>query len=156
MLVLTSVLCGAPVDFRGGKVHNAELSLTMPRISAFVPENYTELPADRIYAAVTISCDEGRCLSIHDYGLEVFGKVYPCVAIRTGNGAFNAAHDDSVRVNPKSQYTLLFITDSKLVGLNAAETHILKALFAKGAFSAQKIEFKNLGKKNFSKGKASR
>ena len=144
LIIMSSVLCGGTVDFRGGKVLCAELSTAVPRISGFVPDNYNELPADRIYAAVTVMCDEGRSLSIYDYGLEVFGKVYPCIAIRTNNGIFTAAHDDSSRVNPKHKYTLLFITDSKLAGLNSNEMHGLRSLYAKGKFAVQKAGFLSL------------
>lgn len=149
ILASVSVLCGATVDFRGGRVLCAEFSLTAPAISGFVPGNYTDLPLDRIYAAVTVMCDEGRSLSIHDYGLDVFDKVYPCIAIRTNNGRFTATPDGVGRINPKHKYTLLFMADSKLVGLGDNETYILRARFASGKFAGQKIIFRTLGKKAF-------
>ena len=149
-LVLAAVLCGGTAGFRGGRILCAELSLTDPAsaITKAAADRYPVevLPsaANRIYAAVTFKGHDGRKLSIHDYGIECFGRVYPCVAIRKGGAAFSGAPDAVFNMDPKVTYTMLFVLDSTLTGQNDVEELTVRARFAEGPLSRQKVKFKNL------------
>ena len=125
-LLATSLLCGATVDFRSGKILNAEISSVKPRVLNFNPKAFTDLPENPLYAAVTVSFDDGRHLSIHDYGLEA-SKVYHCIAIRTGSKPFDGNYKGEITVSPKEKYTLLFVIDTA-AGLNDESSMTLKAL----------------------------
>lgn len=135
------------VDFRGGKVLCAEISSTRPAIRGFDEKNFRDLPAQRLYAALTVLCDADRALSIHDYCLDHYG-VFPCVAIREDNGAFISSTDAVIRVNPKKKYTLLFIIDAAVAGSDE-EICSIKAACDNGPFSKQQIPFKIIKNKPF-------
>ena len=149
LFLLCSFLGGATVDFRGGKILNAELSLVKPPIREFNPKNYTNLPEKPLYAALTILCDDGRRLSIHDFGLDVFNKVYPCIAIQQGTKGFSGSIKATALVNPKEKYTLLFVLDANASGLNKEENITVKALCPPEKYSRQVVTFKNLEKSPF-------
>ena len=140
-LLATSLLCGATVDFRSGKILNAEISSTKPRILNFNPKTFTDLPENPLYAAVTVSFDDGRHLSIHDYGLEA-SKVYHCIAIRTGSKPFDGNYKSVITVSPKEKYTLLFVIDAA-AGLNDESTMTLKALCDPQKYAYPSIIFVN-------------
>ena len=143
-LLAASFLCGATVDFRSGKILNAEISSVKPRLLNFNPKVFTDLPEKPLYAAVTVSFDDGRHLSIHDYGLEA-SKLYHCIAIRTGSKPFNANYKEVITVSPKEKYTLLFVIDAA-AGLNDESTMVLKGLCAPLKYSYPPIVLVN--KKN--------
>lgn len=148
LLLMTSVLCGAALDFRGGKILCAELSLVRPPVSGFDPSLYKNLPVNPIYAAVTITCDDGRRLSVHDFGIES-GGVYPCIAFKKEKGRFNGSIELVENVRPKVRYTLLFMLDASYMGLNDEEIFAVKALFPPDKYSRQQVPFRNLRKKPF-------
>ena len=143
MLLTTTVLLGASWDFRGGKILCAELSFTKPAVPGTLLQAQKNLPAKPVFAALTILCDDGRRLSVHDYGIEA-GGIYPCVAIKKERSAFSAAGTEGRMADPKARYTLLFVLDAAYVGLNAEELLTLKALFPPEKYSRQQIPFKNL------------
>ena len=148
LLFAAAVLCGGTAEFRGGRILCAELSRKGPAsaVTEKAAARYPELPlpADRIYACVTFKGHDGRKLSIHDYGIECFGRVYPCIAFRKNGGAFTDSVHDAPRIDPKARYTLLFILDSKFVGLNKVEELNVKALFPPEKISRSRLLFKNL------------
>ena len=147
-LFAAALLCGGTAEFRGGRILCAELSRKDPApavtVKASVRHPELPLPADRIYACVTFKGHDGRKLSIHDYGIESYGRVYPCVAFRKNGGAFSDSVHDAPRIDPKARYTLLFILDSKFVGLNKVEELNVKALFPPEKISRSRVLFKNL------------
>ena len=151
LLLTVNVLCGAAVEFRSGKLLCAELSSKRPSITAFDAAIYPELPATPVYAALTFRPDRDRRISIHDFGIDVFGKVYPCIAVRKGNAAFSGAWNKSEIMDVKSTYTMLFILDAKELGIEGKTTLSLslKALFPPAELALQKVEFKVLGQKVF-------
>ena len=147
-LFAAAVLCGGTAEFRGGRILCAELSRKnpAPAVTEKASVRYPELPlpADRIYAAVTFKGHDGRKLSIHDYGIECFGRVYPCVAFRKNGGTFVDSPHEAPGIDPKARYTLLFILDAKLTGLNKIEELNVKALFPPENLSRSRVLFKNL------------
>ena len=152
-LFAAALLCGGTAEFRGGRILCAELSRKDPApavtVKASVRHPELPLPADRIYACVTFKGHDGRKLSIHDYGIESYGRVYPCVAFRKNGGAFSDSVHDAPRIDPKARYTLLFILDSKLTGLNKVEELNVKALFPPEKLSRSRVLFKNLEEGSF-------
>ena len=153
LLFAAVVLCGGSVEFRGGRILCAELSRKnpAPAVTEKASVRYPELPlpADRIYAAVTFKGHDGRKLSVHDYGIEHFGRVYPCIAFRKNGGAFVDSPHEAPGIDPKARYTLLFILDSKLAGLNKTEELDVKALFPPEKLSHCRVIFSNLGEGPF-------
>jgi hypothetical protein len=143
LLLTTSALLGASWDFRGGRILCAELSFAKPAVSGKILQSQKNLPAKPIYAALTILCDDGRRLSVHDYGIEA-GSIYPCIAIKKERSPFSADGTGSDMADPGARYTLLFVLDAAYVGLNAEELLTLKALFPPEKYSRQQIPFKNL------------
>ena len=152
-LFAAAVLCGGTAEFRGGRILCAELSRKDPAPAvtgkASVRHPDLPLPSDRIYAAVTFKGHDGRKLSIHDYGLESYGRVYPCVAFRKNGGAFVDSVGETQGIDPKARYTLLFILDSKVVGQNKTEELDVKALFPPEKLSRSRVPFENLGEGAF-------
>ena len=148
LLFAAAVLCGGTAEFRGGRILCAELSRKNPgpAVTEKASVRYPELPlpADRIYACVTFKGHDGRKLSIHDSGIECFGRVYPCIAFRKNGGAFADPVHDVSQIDPGARYTLLFILDSKFVGLNKIEELNVKALFPPDKISRSRVLFNNL------------
>ena len=147
-LFAAAALCGGTAEFRGGRILCAELSRKnpAPAVTEKASVRYPELPlpADRIYACVTFKGHDGRKLSIHDYGIECFGRVYPCIAFRKNGGVFVDSPHDAPGIDPKARYTMLFILDSKFTGLNKIEELNVKALFPPENLSRSRVLFKNL------------
>ena len=150
-LLATSLLGGAAVDFRSGKILHAEISSVKPRRVNYNPKTFTGLPENPLYAAVTVSFDDGRRLSIHDYGLEA-SKVYHCIAIRTGSKTFDGNYKSDIAVAPKEKYTLLFVIDAA-AGLNDESSMTLKALCKPQKYTYPSIIFINKRSKPFTEPK---
>lgn len=133
----------ATLPFRSGEVLAAELSTAKPKI---VNEDPLAFPADftrLIYAALVVKPAEGRGLSIHDYALDAFGRDYPCIALRVGDGDYNAGVWEVKRVVPGEKYTLLFALDATLVGLAPKELLTLRSLYPPKSRAAQPVPFTN-------------
>lgn len=142
-------LTAAALPFRSGEILAAELSTAKPKIAnedplAF-PLDFTRM----IYAALTVKVAEGRGLSIHDYALEAFGRNYPCIALRIGDGEYNADEYEVKRALPAEKYTLLFVLDATVVGFSPTETIRLRSLFPPKSRAELPVVFTNLGGKNF-------
>jgi len=139
----------ATLPFRSGEVLAAELSTAKPKI---VNEDPLAFPLDfsrLVYAAMVVKPAEGRGLSIHDYALSAFGRDYPCIALRIGDGDYNAGVWEVKRAAPGEKYTLLFALDATLVGLAPKELLTLRSLYPPKSRAAQVVPFVNLGGRGF-------
>lgn len=133
----------ATLPFRSGEVLAAELSTAKPKI---VNEDPLAFPLDfsrLVYAALVVKPAEGRGLSIHDYALSAFGRDYPCIALRIGDGDYNAEVWEVGRAAPGEKYTLLFALDATLVGLAPKELLTLRSLYPPKSRAAQVVPFVN-------------
>lgn len=151
LLFFTAVLplAAATLPFRGGEILAAELSAAKPKIAN---EDPLAFPLDftrRIYAALVVKAAEGRGLSIHDYALEAFGRSYPCIALRIGDGEYNANVWEVKRASANEKYTLLFVLDATMVGFAPEETLRLRSLYPPKNRAEQPVVFTNLNGKNF-------
>ncbi len=114
-ILLSALALGAgaeTVSFRSGRILNAEISSRPITIAGFDPAMFPDLPARRAYGAVTVMLNRARGLGLGDYRLEIFGRRIPCVAIRDGNGEFDAAWKTVSPADIRKKYTLLFIIDA--------------------------------------------
>jgi hypothetical protein len=152
LLFLSSFSFAGDLVFRGGRVIIAQLTEKAQNIPALNPNVYPSIPENKVYAMVTMQLHAGRNISIYDYSLQVYDKNYPCVALKVGNGKWQANENWKIApTNPKECYSLLFILDGKVVGLNKVEQLKLycNSLPKKAATVA--LDFENLGKtKDFS------
>jgi len=145
LLFFAATLAGASADFRGGKILNAEISAATPSgLGTIDPILYPYLPEKKIYAAVTVTCHAGRTLSVFDYSLDLFGKSYPCIAIRENNGAFSTDVKRNYQSGTGKKYTLLFIMQESLFTGNTEKLY-LKANFPPESRSQQEVVFRILG-----------
>ena len=119
VLLAGCVLSAETLPFRSGIILAAETSAKKQNIVNFNEQNYPDLPVgSRIYAAVTLTVFSNRVLSPLDYSLNAFGKKYPCVAVRTGDSAWQA-DPKGIEFPAKNQkYAMLFILDGSLLGFN--------------------------------------
>ncbi len=137
------------VPFRGGEVLAAQLSTRKPHIAGEDPQEFPVSFEKKIYAAVVVKLMPGRALSIFDYSLKAFGLPYECIAIRAGNGTYNAAVPTFQTTNSAEKYTMLFQLDGSVIGFTSQEKLELKANYADGANSAVTLFFENLGGRDF-------
>lgn len=161
LLLTATVLCGAAIDFRSGKVLCAEISTNPPaRLKKLVNPVFPDLPATPAYAALTVFLDEGRSISLHDYAIHIFGKNYHCIAIQHSNrflfvadrpASGNSNWEKVETVNPKALYTLFFMIDANELNPNKERPEVLtvRALFHPSENTGDKIPFKKLGDKAF-------
>lgn len=164
LLFTASVLCGATVDFRSGKVLRAELSTVAPAGLKLINPIYSDLPANPVYAAVTILFNPGRSISLHDYAIHIFGRNYPCAAIlkegslfaiaeetkgKYASGRFDWKKEEST--SPNTRYTLFFILESSEISSAKGQTEslIFKPLFPPSETFEKKLNFNNLGSTPF-------
>lgn len=111
------------IQFRSGKVLAAELSTAKITVSNVHPDLPLKIPAEPIYAVVSVKLDDGRSISIFDYTLNAFGSEISCAAIRTGKN-FNFTIDP---VSSDGVIQLLFIADKTYVGKLADNVLTLKS-----------------------------
>lgn len=129
--------------FRSGQVLSAEITTDKIKIGKINPDAPPAIPANPVYAVISVKLDELRAVSVFDYVLTSYGKEFPCVAIRTKN-SFEFA---DTAISAKGVIQLLFATDSLLVGKLPQETLILKSKFPPAGLHDCKILFTNIGKK---------
>lgn len=135
-------------EFRAGEVLEAELSTVKPNIKNENPLAF-DLPFDRkSYVAVVIKPQRGRNLSIFDYSIELFGRDYPCIALRSGSDDFTYTTDEMKGLDPNQKYALLFVIDGSKAGLDAVEKMNLKANYAEKNVSRE-IPVKNIKNGSF-------
>ena len=155
MLFVLPALCvvlsagAATLPFRSGKILAAELSTVKPRITNEDPLAFPVEFGQKIYAAIVVKVDNGRGISIHDYSLTVFGRNYPCIALRVGDGNFDAENWLVKRADPNTKYTLLFVLDATRVGREKDEALTLHAQFPPEESADLEVPFTNLGSRGF-------
>ena len=155
MLVMMSMLGfvmsagAATLPFRSGEILSAELSTIRPRIMNEDPLAFPVEFSQKIYAALIVKIENGRGISIHDYSLSAFGRNYPCIALRVGDGSFDAENWLVKRVDPNTKYTLLFVLDATRIGREKEETLTLRAAFPPKENANLEVPFTNLGGRGF-------
>lgn len=109
LLMFTSIGHAATRRFRLGKIVCAQISKRMVSVlnldTLALPSNYSS----KIYAIVVVKLDKGRSLSIYDYSLKQGIDTFPCIAIRAGNGIFDASKWKFKSTSPDTLYSMLFI-----------------------------------------------
>lgn len=149
VLVLSaSFLTAAPLFFPGGEILAAELSSQKVYIRGFDSGMYPDLPQERIYAAVTMLLPEKRKMCVTDFKLSLFGREYPCVAIRVGDGAFDGELV-ALEAGKDIKYTLLFILDKNFAGLDDREFITLYSPGNPESRISVKLPFTNLRENSF-------
>lgn len=141
ILVVVFCVCflGALEVFLGGGVAvEAKLSKKMPEITGFEAECFPDLPERKIYAMLRLQVPATRKISIFDYQLEIFGRDYPCVALRKSGGRWTAT---GKTLAGGGQYDLLFILNAGMVGMKDQEIIELKNT---GSQEKTPILFQNL------------
>jgi len=142
LAVIGSVWAGQ-LEFRGGDLLEAELSTLKPNIKNENPLAF-DLPFDRkSYVCVVFKPQRGRNLSIFDYSIELFGRDYPCIALRSGNDDFTYTADELKGLDSNQKYALLFVVDGSKAGLDAVEKMNLKANYA-DKNASREIPVKNI------------
>ena len=150
LLLCSAVLLADKQPFRSGILLAAELSSVNQQIKDFDAEDYPGLPQqNRIYAAVTLKLFPGRQLSRHDYSLRVFGSDFKCAAIKVDNGPWISVSGDIKFPESHRKYTMLFILDSRVVGLNDQEKLNLKCNYPPAKSAETEIIFNNRKTANF-------
>ncbi len=141
LFVFALPLAAATLPFRGGEILAAELSTRKPKIAGEDPQAYL-IDFDRpLYATLTVKMTRGRGLSTYDYSVELFGRLYPCIAIQVGDRGFDAANWEIKTVNPKEKYTLLFVINGRQVGQDKEELLTLRANYLEGAAARFRVPF---------------
>ena len=148
LLTGTMTLSAAVVPFRGGEILAAELTSKAPEIVHLDRFDFDFQFENKCYALVTVKLSPGRNLSTYDYSLELFGRSYPCVAIRTGDGGFDADQWEIRDIVPGTRLGMLFIVDGNAVGKGTTEKITLKCN-APGTYPAVTLPFSNLRTRTF-------
>ena len=133
--------------FRSGEILCAELSKGMPFIRNRSAADLSNLPDKKIYAALTVSLDAGRRISIYDYSLKAFDVLYRCVALRNGDNTIDGAKYESNGNGKKSRCTLYFVLNAREVGLGKLER--LRLICNVPPVSEQFVVFTNRGSLSF-------
>ena len=102
------------VRFRSGEILYAELSRVKPGdIRNRDKLDLSELPEQKIYAALTVSLDSGRKISIYDYSLRAFGVAARCIALRNGDNSIDGSRFEI----DGNRCTLYFVLNAREVGI---------------------------------------
>jgi len=143
-------LCAEVVIFRSGVILAAELTSVKQPIEDFDEADFPELPRqNRIYAAVTLFLFPGRSLSRFDFVLNAFGTDCKCVATRVGTRPWKYRGGDITMAEKDKKYSLLFILDGRVAGINATEKLSLKCNFKPAKYAETSIIFTNRREKDF-------
>ncbi len=118
-LSLAPRLAAETLRFRSGEILAAELSPTLPYIMNRSAADLADLPEQRIYAALTVSLDPGRKISIYDYSLKVSGTKYRCIALQNGNNTIDGAKFECSGGGRNARCTLFFALNASEVGTGA-------------------------------------
>ena len=148
LLIGATTLSAATIPFRGGEILAAELSTAAPKIEHLDKFDFDFPFENKCYALVTVKLSTGRNLSTYDYSLELFGRSYPCVAVRTGDGGFDADRWEIREIAPGARMGMLFIIDGNAVGKGTTEKIELKCN-APGTYPAVMLPFSNLRTRAF-------
>ncbi len=132
--------------FRSGEILGAELSEELPSMRNRASVDFSNLPEKRIYAALTVSLDPGRKISIYDYSLQAFGVRYRCLALRSGSSYIDGEEYVSGG-GDGSRCTLYFALNAREVGLGQRER--LQLVCNVPPESRQTVTFTNRGSRSF-------
>ena len=117
------------IHCRSGVIKAAQLTRLNVSIAKLDPLAFPNLPANKIFAVVSIKLDDLRPLSIFDYTLEAFGVSSPCVALRR-NGRFEYFTES---VSGPAIQQMLFVVDGSLVsGGQKVENLTLRSALSDG------------------------
>ena len=144
----SATLAAATLPFRSGEILAAELSSRAPEIANLDKYDYEFGFRKRTYALLTVKLAPGRTIATDDYSLEVFGKHYPCVAIRVGDGSFDTKKWEIDAPSPSQLYGLLFIVDGTVAGIDSIEKLTLKCN-APGKYRRTVVPFSTIGDRAF-------
>ena len=108
-------------QLRIGGVVSAEITRTQVPVKNLGKYDYVFPFKHKAYAVVAIKLHKGRSIGIYDFKLEYKGENYKCIALRKGNGAFDAKLWEIKKTDPNTIYSLLFVVDSEVFG-NAKTT----------------------------------
>lgn len=133
--------------FRSGKLLCAELSETLPFIRNRSAADFSNLPDKKIYAALTVSLDAGRKISIYDYSLRAFGIAYRCVALQNGENSIDGARFESSGSGASARCTLYFVLNAREVGMSDRER--LSLVCNVPPVSEELVVFVNQGSRQF-------
>ena len=114
-------LAAETLRFRSGEILAAELSTSLPYIMNRSSADLADLPEQRVYAALTVSLDPGRKISIYDYSLKVSGTKYRCVALQNGNNTIDGAKFECSGGGRNARCTLFFVLNASEVGTGASD-----------------------------------
>ena len=143
-------LCAEVVVFRSGVILAAELTSVNQPIDDFDEAAYPELPRqNRVYAAVTLHLFPGRALTRYDFVLNAFGTDCKCVATRAGTSPWRCQSGDISSAERGKKYSLLFVLDGRVAGINATEKLNLKCNFGPAKYAETSIIFTNRRGENF-------
>lgn len=146
---LSLQLPGATIPFRLGQILSAEISRNKVDIRNLKAIDYDFKFKHYAYAVVAFKLYEGRTVSIYDFVLNLEGKEYKCVAVRSGSGFFDTKKWQFTKTSPDTVYSLLFIVDSETLG-NAKRTMPGNLVYAlnKNGKSSYEIPFKFINYSN--------
>ena len=114
-------LAAETLRFRSGEILAAELSAKLPYIMNRSAADLADLPEQSIYAALTVSLDPGRRISIYDYSLKVSGTKYRCIALQNGNNTIDGAKYECAGGGQNARCTLFFALDAREVGTGGSD-----------------------------------
>ena len=106
----------ATIPFRLGEILSSEISRKEVKIKNIGKFDYKFDFKRKAYAVVAIKLHKGRSLSKYDFTLNYDGVSYKCVALRSGNGAFDAKKWQIKKTSPNVVYSLIFVMDSEVFG----------------------------------------
>lgn len=147
LMLLPLAVAAETQRFRSGELLCAELSEEMPFIRNRAAADLSNLPDRKIYAALTVSLDAGRRVSIYDYSLKAFGVSYRCVALRNGDNSIDGSRFESSGSGRNSRCTLYFVLNAREVGLGERER--LRLVCNVPPVSEQFVIFSNRGSRSF-------
>lgn len=152
VLTLLPRLSAETLRFRSGEILCAELSKTMPFIMNRSEADLTGLPEKLIYAALTVSLDPGRRISIYDYSLKVSGTKYRCIALRSGDNTIDGAKYECSGGGRNARCTLFFALNAREAGIGGSERLRLVCNAVPGVHELP-VVFVNRGSDKFTEGR---
>ena len=154
-LVLFCAVAGSAetVRFRSGEILAAEWSGALPYIMNRDAAGLADLPEQRVYAALTVSLDPGRKISIYDYSLKVSGTKYRCIALQNGNNTIDGAKLECSGGGRNARCTLFFALNASEVGTGGSDRLRLVCNVPPNPGSEQVVVFVNRGSEGFTPGR---
>lgn len=138
-------VAGAALPFRLGRILAAEATRRAVPLTGMEEHAFEFDFENRAYAVVVARLQPGRTLSIYDFSLEIGGKAYPCVALRSGTGNFDAKDWVLKKTSPDETYSMLFIIDPARIGSGAEFGAALVYNLSQKGLRRTPVPFKNLG-----------